>query len=475
MKKTLLTLVLLAAMLLASCSQASDGGNTDTSATSGETTTAETMPIEIVDLGGETISILLNEGFDQLSAETETGDIINDAVYQRNSLVEEKFNVEFKFDSRPGYAGDYVNWLGVINACIASGDNTYQLVGGYGYRYTADTLGGSYYNLNDNKYIDFSQPWWPSKVMDAANIGDNLYVAVGNIDPGYYDTMMVLYFNKVLADSLGVNNFYKDVNNGVWTLDKLIEVAKSTTVDADGNGTFDEKDQYGYVSDKSILLDPFFTSCGVQITDKDSDGLPVLLGLTDRYVEVQNRVNDFINNSSVVYTGSESKGNIFRGSRALILPQAIRTSHTLRDMEDDFGIIPYPKLNEEQSNYRTHCLITDCNGYAIPITADADMVGCVLEALAYYGYNDILPEYFERALKTKSARDDESAEMLDLIYNSIEIDFTQFYSFCFGDQKSPSMLLRMVTRNNSTDIASAWAKDQELYDLTMEMIIDTLK
>ncbi len=480
MKKLLSTLILAALLLTtAACSSDPASGTQDTTAVStDETTVAETLPIEVIDFGGATVNMYLGEEFEQISAETETGDLINDAVYRRNSKVEDMYNVDFKFEVRPGnYDTGYNEWRGVVDASIAAGDNTYQIVGGYGYRFTFHTLGTSYHNLNANNYIDFTQPWWPRNIVEAGNIGDKMFIAFGNVDPSFYDETYVMYFNKNMADSLGINNFYEDVDSGKWTLDKMMEVTKTATADIDGNGTMDINDQFGYDTISSMGVDAYFQSCDIKLTTFDSDGMPQLVGLTEKYVDVQNRICNFLHQSGNAFVSNVKAEpiEVFMSGRALILSDAIKQSHSLREMEDDFGIIPYPKYEEAQEDYVTYNAIGNSCGYVIPITADADMGGALIEALAYYGYTDVLPEYFERALKTKSARDDESAAMLDLIFAGIEFDFTQFYSYCFGDQKSPSMLLRQVTRAKSTDMASAWAKDQELYDNTMTMIIETLK
>ena len=95
------------------------------------------------------------------------------------------------------------------------------------------------------------------------------------------------------------------------------------------------------------------------------------------------------------------------------------------------------------------------------------------EALAYYGYKDILPVYYEKSLVGKNARDSESAGMLDLIFDNIYFDPSTIYSFLFGDQKSPAMLLRMTIRDDK-EIASAYAADKKLYETKIDEINSSL-
>ena len=72
------------------------------------------------------------------------------------------------------------------------------------------------------------------------------------------------------------------------------------------------------------------------------------------------------------------------------------------DMEDDFGIIPMPKWNAEQSGYY-HTVDTST-------------------AFSYEGLNTITPTFKEKMLKRRYAQDSESGDMLDLIYSSKAFD-----------------------------------------------------
>ena len=56
---------------------------------------------------------------------------------------------------------------------------------------------------------------------------------------------------------------------------------------------------------------------------------------------------------------------------------------------------------------------------AVPITAtNLERTGIITEALSAESYKRVIPAYYETALKTKYARDDESVQMLDMIANS---------------------------------------------------------
>ena len=359
-------------------------------------------------------------------------------------------------------------------------DGSIDIVGAYAYR-----LVGNYYNsdmfvnLLDQPQIDFSQPWWPGNYTEVATIGSRQFAAQGNIDPSFYDRTYTLVFNKKIAADSKIDNLYDLVNSGKWTIDKMEEVAKQATADLNGDTKFDTNDQYGYLSGVNMVMDAFNNSFELSFAKFDDNGTPQLTGLTEKITDACTRMKEFIRGSGHVFYNPKLQdaeiAKMFQEGKGLLTGMALLDMHTLRSMEVDFGILPYPKWDEAQESYLTYSAGTDAAAaYAIPANADAELGACLLEALAYYGYSDIWPEYFERALKGKNARDNESAEILEMIFDNIYFDFTQIYSYVFGNQKAPSMLMRMTIKDDK-DIASAYAADEEIYKSTMEKLLSALK
>ena len=468
---------LLAALVLTSC-----GGQTITpeTTTASDTTAEETTAApEYVKpdktFGGKTVNILLWER-NQFAVTEETGDVVNDATYRRNSKVEELFDIKITTDVRNGYVGEYGTWMSTLNSSILAGDDAYQLAGGYGYRLTSDALNGNFMNVKDNPYIDFSKPWWPANLLEAADIGGHMTAVMGNIDPLYYDVTYAIFFNKKLAEENQLGDLYALVKDGKWTLDRLIEYSTAGHRDLNGDSKIDDEDLYGYITDWNMCIDAFIQACEIKTTEVGADGMPRVTGLSERYIDVQDKLKTFIKGSGAVRfnTDSDDDVKLFAGGHGLFYSTRFQKIPTLRAMDEDFGILPYPKWDEAQEDYVTYNNIGNATTFVVPITADETLTGCVLEALAYYGYKDIQPEYYERALKGKGTRDSESEEMLDIIFDNIKYEFTQVYSFSFGDQKAPVMCMRMSLKEDK-DLASLWASSEGLFKETMDKLIDTLK
>jgi hypothetical protein len=98
-------------------------------------------------------------------------------------------------------------------------------------------------------------------------------------------------------------------------------------------------------------------------------------------------------------------------------------------MEVDFGIIPYPKW-DAGDEYTPHTAGNYHSVISVPQTnGDLENTGILLEAMAYEGMKTMRPAFYENLLKTKTARESESAEMLDFIFGNLSYDVGTMYNF----------------------------------------------
>jgi len=475
-KITVFTLTLLLSFGTTACGSA-DIASDDTGMTVDTTTAALEYQLPEGDFGGEDFNIMLWE-HSLIPVEEETGDIVDDAIYKRSRTIEEMYNINLNFNvvaQGSNSIDNFGKWFSPLNFSILAGDNDIHLAGGYAYPLTSYTMEGNFANVLDLPYISYDKEWWPQNLMSAGNLGGTMYVLVGNIDPDFYGRTYAMFFNKTIADSFQLESFYDLVDSGRWTVDKLIEVTTNVSSDLDGNSKMNDKDRYGIALCFNMGTDAFLSACDIPITETDSDGNPSLLGLTDKYVELYETLKFLVRDSgNAIHDSYNTTNPIFEDGRALLGGFPMMKALIYRDLDVDFGIIPYPKWDEAQETYYTYHNMGDTTGYVVPATCDPELTGCVLEAMAYLGWRDVLPEYYEKALKGKGARDAESAEMLDIIYGNIKYEFTQIYSRVFGNQEAPSMMLRMSFKNNK-ELATMWAERENLFASTMETLISTLK
>ena len=119
---------------------------------------------------------------------------------------------------------------------------------------------------------------------------------------------------------------------------------------------------------------------------------------------------------------------MFANDQALFFMQLLDLVTYFRDMQTDFGILPLPKLDEEQDRYYSTIGSWHSVFLCAPsVQADAERTGAILEALAYESYKTVTPAYYEKTLVGKYIRDDESREMVDIILSSHVYDLGWFY------------------------------------------------
>ena len=480
MKKSI-SLVLLAAMLasLAACgSGTADAGNDTTSSAAqsdgapAEATGREAVSDDLPDTKfGKDFTILTRTKYDYEFSTESDGDILNDALYNRDRKVEDRFGV--KIVTVPMVADwpstDFNNNL---RASIMAGDGAYDLIAGYAAT-IPDLIGeGLFMNWNDMKYNDFSKPWWSSQMAEELNINGKCFMVTGDASVVLWKNMRCMLFNKRIASEHQTPDLYEMVKNGEWTLDNLISVTKDVYVDLDGDGTRSYGDLYGYLTDYATDVDNLKEAFEIKVTTKGEDGFPKLCFLNERTIGAVAKVEDFLYNSGAALFDNEfcnSSSKYFSDGQGLIYAAILGDANKMRSMNDDFGIIPYPKYDSNQKEYHSTSLDA-FTAFVIPKDAkDPDMTSMVLEGLASESYKKVIPAFYDIALKTKGTRDDESSEMIDMIRDGLTFDFGYLNSGALG---GVGHLWVNLIRNNNANVTSEYDAKKDKYE---EKLNDLLK
>jgi len=138
-------------------------------------------------------------------------------------------------------------------------------------------------------------------------------------------------------------------------------------------------------------------------------------------------------------------------------------------MEADFGILPYPKLTEDQPRY--YSTLAPYNGQFIcvpMVLEDAERTGIIVESLAYYGQNIVRPAFYDKTLYGQNFRDDESGEMLDVILSNYIYDFGWYYQIGGYNER-----LMDLVRGYSTEFASMYAAGEVQAKTKLDTINDS--
>jgi hypothetical protein len=134
---------------------------------------------------------------------------------------------------------------------------------------------------------------------------------------------------------------------------------------------------------------------------------------------------------------------------------------------DNYGIVPMPKYNTDQENYCTP-VQAGMHMYCIPIDIkNAEENGIITEALAAQSYRTLLPAYYEIVLKTKYAKDSDTSQMVDIMYNTVFFDFGYIFNNDLGIMNN----ILSVIKSKTNTLASTLKATQSIYDKKIDALI----
>jgi ABC-type glycerol-3-phosphate transport system substrate-binding protein len=393
--------------------------------------------------------------------------------------VEERLNVRFNFIPVRGAWDHKDEFLRRIRNTVSAGDHEFDIINGYAAYIVELTTAGAYLkNWREIPYIGFDKPWWNQQFNDEMTINNRQFYMTGDLALSTVSMANVLFFNKKMWQSYGMEDPYAIVKEGSWTLDRMASFTKQVSADLDGDGRFTEADLYGYVTDTHNQIDAYVISFDVPITVKDEDGLPRLVVEDEKFSYAFLRLFEFTRQTVSTFAGTDQPTAtdiysmyrpIFQQERALMLAEYLGNSAEMRAYEFDFGILPFPKLNDRQERYLT----MPQNGYTmfcVPVTVrNPEMVGAVMEALASESRRSVVPAFYDVALKTKYARDEESAEMIDIIRDGISFSFGAEYVVPLGH---PHLEWRTLITANRDNIVSSVERQINTWNSRLERILE---
>lgn len=428
--------------VLSGCSDKPDVDTTTAAATDSITDTgtepAETeLKADLPDIKytGKTIRILLmDRAQDDIYTEDHmTNDAMHDAVFSRNSAVADRFGIEFEYviDTESGVPSR-------LSTAVKAGSDEYDICFTHMVNGSNNAINNEVLPIDELPYVDLSKPWWDKDVNQGFSIKGHLMMINGDISPYSFNLTACMYFNKKLFDKYDLEYPYQLVRDGKWTLDKLIELTKDFTADTDGDGKITAdggSDVFGLTAWYLGLPYDFYYGAGGMIVSKDQDDVPYY----DLQVERDTAIYDKIYTAVITNQSNYEQSNLnvphtlFSSGRALFYDASLGDGELLREMEDEYGILPIPKLNEEQKEYKSFV-----NGASamicIPATVRAqnrEFVSVILEALAGEAYKTVTPVLKETYLKRKYTRDADSMDMLDYVIRNRVFDIG--YVFLYGN------------------------------------------
>jgi len=489
--KKLIASLLLAAMLLtsfAACSekpadddakdndvQVEDAGNeADTESDTEPVETEITPDVPAKDMEGKVFTALTPDWWDydplgihDLVVEETTGDAFNDAIYDRNAYMTEKYNCTLTQEEID--CGTIVQVLGRANQ---ADDGAYDFCFVRGQQLATVMSGGLLQDLDSIPHTNYDNPWWNKDSYDSMAVAGHHLAVASDVSIIDENTTWIMVFNKGLIKELQLDNPYDLVKNGTWTYDKLFTMAEAAKYDMDGDGAVSNNDRFGLTHTRETTF-AMWASSGIRLannvggtiewTYRDEVSVTKMVALLEKLYDQSVCFN-------VHQRGDAPLGGHFKNNLSLFEMTGVYALPNMRDMDADFGLLPFPKYDEAQERYLTSTSGLFISVLGVPqCSPDPDSLGIFLEEFAYYGHKNINPIFYETLLERKVMRDEESIEMINYIFDNVTYDFGNVLNL-----SNTSEDLIWLTQEYNSDIASFIAGRLTREDTEVQKLLEAI-
>lgn len=442
-KTVIIFLAALFAFFFVSCKdnivQPPDDGSVQMTATEEDTTeeTKEELGVpQSADFGSEVFRILTagNVAHEDFKYVEESALVLDNAQYKRKALVEQNYNIQIEQTRKQGYSSGGGPGFMQISTDVNAGDCNYDLALIAGYDVSVLAYSGFLYDLNSVPGIDLTKSWWDQKARESLSVRGVMFFTTGEITVSDNNAAFVIMFNKDLLSDNGLEDPYQLVYDGKWTLDRFAEMCKTVTEDLNQDNVMDENDRFGLlVWDDSVV--GIVNAAGERCCTINDDGIIELTLYNETTLSALEKYFSIAYDTQYAFTyqrknlgNQESEQKLWEGDHGLFWTTYMGIVPRFREMESDFGLLPYPKLTETQENYYSTVAPYNSQFICVPlIQNDVERTGIITEALAYYGKEIVTPAYYDVNLIGQTARDEESADMLDIIFDSLVFDIGYYY------------------------------------------------
>lgn len=357
--------------------------------------------------------------------ESTTEDDVVTSVWMRNQYLKDTFNVTLSV-KRSTMSNDDTTALKDIqsNAC------DYDLIATHGRSamdYAVNNCGYNWYNL---PYVDLSADWWCRGAVDSWTVDGRVFCMVGDLSYMNVGQAMCMYFNKKILSDNNIEYPYQLAIDDKWTLEQMKKIALDCYNGMDNKtGTFSlADDSFAHVTGGWRGPMQMLYSTGYKIVEGNKVG-EFRLGVYNQIT--QNAYEEYLDNflgtsaCDASDAGYDTMQKAFKENRVVFYDDLLEDSKEFDGV--DFGIMPWPKSDENVYDYPT-MVNAFSNSFVVPITTtNAERTSVILEAMAYYGYKNTIPTYFDQVLSYKYSPDSQSTQMLQMIRQALVYDLGYYY------------------------------------------------
>ncbi len=401
-------------------------------------------------------------------AEMMDGDTMNDAVYQRNTYVQEQLKIDLVLE--PGDANLEITRL---QTSIQAGEDDYQAADVTTLRMFSMATNGLLTELNSMGTIDLEAPWWDQHSLSDLSILHQNYGLYGDIGNMFKRTLGIVLFNKRLFnDQFPTIDLYEVQDNKEWTLDYMMNLVYDLASDLDGDTQMTEDDQFGMVY-QGDMMPIALICCDIPFVTKDENDVPALTLNCEKTFDAIDILADLMYDTEVARSSSANQPKVadhhdtFKTQHSVFDVTEIHAAIDFRSMATDFGILCMPLFDEFQTNYLT-CINPHVSAtLVVPFSiTEPEFVGYVLDCLSAAGKDYMTPAFYDITLQGRSTRDEQSRATIDLVSASVRYDLGYLADWGMSE------MIRGLADNRSKDFSSRWGTNSKSFEEKMNQTIE---
>ena len=443
-------------------------------------TEAEEPAVPFIDWAGREFRVLTTNNDHEPNFEV-IGDLgggrLSAKVYERNVSIKEYCNVEIKD------ASGEEDSFGALEKDFLGGTQSYDMVFMTRDNMSSAIQRGFMKDLNDVKYIDFEEDWYSDLAIESMKISGRLYHMTSDFSLVDKARTNTLFFNRDLADELGLQDVVTMVREGTWTIDVMYQMATAAAID-DGDNVIENTDGFGFTGGGGEAALALYAGMGNTLVSLNSDNTYEIKITQDRSLSSLDWIKDMLDVFHWVgFTGSEHvvwpkdydiPSNAFCDGRVLFYSGIMDSIEALSDKADfAYTAITYPKYDIGQEYYYTTNDNMYCSTFGIPFDAeDMDFSGYMIELLSWKSHTTTYPEYYEIKCQVQKSYDPVCAEMLRLNYEGMVFDFGLLYC---NTIKYKKMIETFTSdRSNLKNVTTLFAENEKTSNNAIDTILETV-
>ncbi len=441
---------------------------------------AATMPddgVGIRDYGGRTIRFLgWEEGYknefevseEEMQASEST---LKQAIYMRNEAVKGRLNVDLQWSYSTGLAGTEDVYVSKAKSLVQS--QKVDILASYSRVSAMLMLQGLTQDLKSISTIDLSDPWWSSGILENSSVNNRIYFAAGDISWTLMGNTIAFCYNKNimnknpgLLDQFEVDSMYELVMEGKWTLESMRKLAQTV---ATGR-------VYG-ITGYAVPTDAFYKGCDLDYMEVDPTTGNQIISPDQN----SGKANSVVSQMTELFTSSASAVRLkydqtlycanthndsnpinpeWQSGKSLFVfnPIVSITDYKFNELSFDFGVLPMPKYDEEQTEYKT---IPDFEYSTVSVPRqiskeNAEIYGAVLTVMASEGFMRTARAYYSEVLKKQSSNNVEDYNMWDTIKDSIDLDGGRLFDNAIDKKTMIWGAFRGALQDKADSMTSNW-------------------